>query len=94
VYKHANVSTSPPTLAPVEDDEQRIDHLRSHAAQLKGRPSAALAFAVAYVLVISDMELAPEEGVLLETLREALGLDEDRASDLSALVGAALTPAE
>lgn len=92
VYKHAKLDSSAPTLAPVDDDEQRIEHLRSHAAQLAGKPSAALAFAVAYVLVIADLELAPEEGALLDTLREALGLDEDRAEDLTAAVGAAITP--
>ncbi|MFN0249962.1 MAG: hypothetical protein ACKV2T_23970 [Kofleriaceae bacterium] len=92
VYRHANVETTAPTLAPVTDDEQRIDHLRSHAAQLAGKPSASLAFALAYALVISDMDIAPEEGLMLETLREALGLDEDRANDLSSAVGMAVTP--
>jgi len=92
IYRHANVSTSAPSLAPVDDDEQRIDHIRSHAAQLAGKPSASLAFAIAYALMIADMDLAPEEGTLLETLREALGLSEDRAEDLSAAVGMAVTP--
>jgi hypothetical protein len=94
VYRHANVETTPPTLAAIADDEQRIDHLRSHAAQLAGKPSAHLAFALAYALVISDMDIAPEEGVMLDTLREALGLDEDRANDLSSAVGMAVTPEE
>lgn len=92
VYRHANVETTAPTLAPIADDEQRIEHLRSHAAQLAGKPSASLAFALAYALVISDMDIAPEEGVMLDTLREALGLDEDRANDLSSAVGMAITP--
>lgn len=92
VYGHANVETTAPTLAPVSDDEQRVEHLRSHAAQLAGKPSASLAFALAYALTIADMDLAPEEGALLETLREALGLDEDRAGDLSSAVGLAVTP--
>jgi hypothetical protein len=94
VYRHANVETTPPTLAAIADDEQRIDHLRSHAAQLAGKPAAHLAFALAYALVISDMDIAPEEGVMLDTLREALGLDEDRANDLSSAVGMAVTPDE
>lgn len=94
VYRHANMSTTAPTLAPVDDDEQRVDHMRSHAAQLAGKPSASLAFALAYAMMISDMDLAPEEGTMLDTLREALGLDEDRAQDLSAAVGMAVTPDE
>jgi hypothetical protein len=92
VYRHANVETTAPTLAAITDDEQRIEHLRSHAAQLAGKPSASLAFALAYALVISDMDIAPEEGVMLDTLREALGLSEDRANDLSSAVGMAVTP--
>lgn len=95
VYGHANLETSASTLTPVDDEEQRIEHLRSHAAQLAQKPAAAaLAFSLAYALVISDMDLAPEEGVMLETLREALGLSEDRAQDLSAAVGMAVTPEE
>lgn len=94
VYAHANVSTSAPTLPPIDDDEQRVEHLRSHAAQLAGKPSAGLAFAIAYALTIADMDLAPEEGDLLDALREALGLDDERAEDLSAAVGMAVTPEE
>ena len=94
VYNHANVRTAVPVLAPVDDDELRMDHLQSHAAQLRGKPAAALAFALAYALVISDLQLAPEEGALLEALREALGLDEDRAEELASTIGAALTPEE
>ncbi len=92
VYRHANVETTAPTLPAIPDEDQRIDHLRSHAAQLAGKPSASLAFALAYALVISDMDVAPAEGALLDTLREALGLDEDRANDLSSAVGMAVTP--
>lgn len=92
VYRHANITTTAPTLAPIADEDQRVDHLRSHAAQLAGKPSASLAFALAYALTIADMDLAPEEGAMLDTLREALGLDEDRAGDLSSAVGMAVTP--
>lgn len=94
VYKHAKLSTTVPELGPVDDDDAREDHLRSHAGQLVGKPSAALAFAIAYILVISDLELAPEESDLLDVLREALGIDEDTAGELSATVAEAITPAE
>lgn len=94
IYVHANVATTPPSLGPVEDAEQRIDHLKSHAAQLKGKASAALAYAVAYILAISDMDLDPDEGLMLEILREALGLDEEKADDLLPVVSEFLTPPE
>ena len=95
VYKQARVETTPPSLGPVDDEEQRMEHLQSHAAQLKSSPgAAALAFAVAYVLTIADLDLAPEEGELLEVLGEALGLDVEKADDLVAIVGEAITPSE
>ncbi|MDB4961215.1 MAG: hypothetical protein JWP01_1214 [Myxococcales bacterium] len=92
LYAHAEVETSPPTIGPVEDEEQRLDHLRSHAAQLKGKSSGALAYAVAYVLAVSDMEIAPSESDALEILREALGLDEAKAEDMLPAVSALLAP--
>jgi len=94
IYEHANVKTTPPTLGPVEDAEARIDHLRTHAAQLQGKASAALAYSVAYILAISDMDLDPEEGELLDILREALGLDEEKAEDLLPIVSELITPPE
>jgi tellurite resistance protein len=94
IYQHANVKTTPPTLGPVEDADQRLDHLRSHAAQLQGKASAALAYAVAYILAISDMDLDPDEGEMLDVLCEALGLDEEKADDLLPVVSELLTPVE
>ena len=94
IYEHANVKTTPPTLGPVEDAEARIDHLRTHAAQLQGKASAALAYSVAYILAISDMDLDPEEGELLDILRDALGLDEEKADDLLPIVSELITPPE
>lgn len=94
VYDHARIATAIPMMTPVDNEELRMDHLQTHAAQLRGKPAAGLAFACAYALVISDMHLAPEEGAFLESLREALGLDEDRAEELTSVIGVALTPEE
>ena len=94
IYQHANVATTPPTLGPVEDPERRLDHLRSHATQLQGKASAALAYSVAYILAISDLDLSPDEGEMLEVLREALGLDEEKAEDLLPVVSELITPRE
>lgn len=94
VYNHAKLDTAMPVMVPVDNDDLRMDKLQSHAAQLKGKPAAGLAFALAYALAIADLHMAPEEGSLLDALREALGLDEDRAEELAAVIGAALTPEE
>ena len=94
VYAHAKLATTPPTYAPLDDDDQRIDHLRTHAAQLHGKPAGALAYAIAYILTIADLDLAPAEGDFIEILREALALDEDKSDELIAAVSEIITPAE
>lgn len=94
VYAHAKLKTTAPTLGPVDDEEQRIEHLQSHAAQLRGTPAAALAYSIAYVLTIADLDLAPEEGELLDLLVEALGINPERGDDLTAAVAEAITPTD
>lgn len=94
VYTHANIATSPPSYAPLDDDEQRLDHMRNHAAQLAGKPSAALAYSVAYILSIVDLAFAPEEGDFIEALREALALDTEKSDELVSAVSEIVTPAE
>ncbi len=94
VYAHAKVATTPPTFHPLEDPEQRRDLIKSTAAQLVGKPTAQLAYALAYILAISDLDLAPEEGELLDDLVDALELDPDKADDLIVAVTEIITPAE
>lgn len=94
VYAHANAATTPPTFQPIEDPEQRSDLIASHAAQLAGTPSAQLAYALAYILAIADLDLAPEEGELIEELGEALGIDPDKADELIVSVTEIITPDE
>ena len=94
VYAHAKVATTPPAFQPFDDAEQRRDLIKSHAAQLAGKPAAALAYALAYILAISDLDLAPEEGEFIEDLGDALGLEGDRADDLIVAVTEIITPAE
>jgi tellurite resistance protein len=94
VYAHAKLSTTPPSFHPLDDPEQRRDLIHSTAAQLAGKPSAGLAYSLAYILAISDLDLAPEEGELLEDLCDALGIDADRADDLIVSVTEIITPAE
>lgn len=94
VYAHANAATTPPTFRPLDDPEQRRDLINSHAAQLAGKPSAALAYALAYILAIADLDLAPEEGEFIEELGDALGIDPDRADELIVSITEIITPDE
>lgn len=94
VYAHAKLQTSPPAFQPFTDPDQRLDLIKSHAAQLAGKPAAGLAYVLAYVLTIADLELAPAEGEFIDDLGEALGLDSDRADALITATTELLTPAE
>ena len=92
VYGHAKLDTTPPDFKPLDDREQRRDHIKSSAAQLAGKPSAGLAYALAYILAVSDFDLAPEEGELLEDLADALEIDPDKADELIATTTEVITP--
>lgn len=92
VYELAGLSDTPtPTFAVDEDDEERI---RSLAAQLSTPQSRELAYATCHLLSIIDVQIQPAEDDFLTSLREALGLSEDRAEELAATLGEAVTPTE
>ncbi|MCE9579149.1 MAG: hypothetical protein K8W52_38860 [Deltaproteobacteria bacterium] len=94
VYATARLDTAPPTLAPLADGAARLELVQTHAAQLRGTPAAALAYALAFAIVIADLELAPPESELLEALRTGLGLEEDAADEIATAVASIATPAE
>ena len=94
VYAHANVVTTAATFQPLDDPEQRRELIKSHAAQLAGKPSASLAYVLAYILAIADLDLAPEESEFIEDLGDALGIDPDRADELIVSITDIITPDE
>ena len=92
VYELAGLTDTPtPTFAVDEDDADRVVSL---ATKLSSPQSRELAYAVAHVLSIVDVQIAPEEDEFLESLRTALAIGEDRADELAAQMGAAITPAD
>ena len=78
-----------PTFAVADDDTERLIAL---AGKLHDVASRELAYTVAHLLTISDVAIAPEEDDLLVELRTALEIAEDRAEELAATIGAAVTP--
>ena len=90
VYEMAGLSETPtPTFASDLEDDVRIKAL---AGELETTEAKELSYCVAYLLAVSDIALAPEEDAYVEQLRLALGLAEDRADELAAMMGAAITP--
>src|SRR4051812_19061971 len=90
LYALAGLAETPtPTFASDLEDDERI---KSLADELETEHSKELAYCVAYLLAVSDIALAPEEDAYVEKLRTALGMTEDRADELAAQMGAAITP--
>lgn len=92
VFELAGIADAPtPTFAVDEDDRERAISL---AKQLSTTAAKELAYAVSYVIVVADVELEPAESSLLDDLRDALGLSDDRAAELAEKIAAAITPGE
>lgn len=90
VYALAGLKDSPtPTFAADEDDAERVVSL---AAQLSSPQARELAYAVAHLLSIVDVQIQPEEDDFLTGLATALQIDEERAEELASQLGAAITP--
>lgn len=86
-------SSSVPVLSPLPiDAEERRARIASLASQLAAPRARELAFVAAYLLIASDLELAPVESELLDGLRRAFELDAARADELLAEASALVTP--
>jgi len=87
----ANVEVAAPGVR-ATDDYERLEQIRKLGAQLSGTPARELAYALAYAVSISDLDLAPAETELLADLAVALGIPDDRAAELAAMVAESVTP--
>ncbi len=74
------------------DDEERRWRIEELAGQLTSRRARELAYVYAYLLVVSDLQLARVEGRFLEDLQRALAIDDDRAAELAATSAEHVTP--
>jgi hypothetical protein len=82
-----------PLLSPIPtDDEERAAQLAALVQQLPTTGTRDLAFALAYLMIVSDLELAPIEDALLHPLQRALTIPPVRASRLLDAVGRIVTP--
>lgn len=82
-----------PLLSPIPtDDEERAAQIAALVRQLPTTGARDLAFALAYLMIVSDLELAPVEDALLQQLQRALTIPPERASRLLDAVGRIVTP--
>jgi hypothetical protein len=82
-----------PLLSPLPtDDEERAARIAQLVPQLATTGARDLAFALAYLVIVADLELAPIEGSLLHQLQRALTIPDDRARWLVEAVAEIVTP--
>ena len=74
------------------DDYERLEKIREIGAQLTTPQTRELAYAIAYAVTISDLELAPAETEFLADLAVAVGITDDRSGELAVAVAQAVTP--
>lgn len=75
------------------DAYERVDAIRQLGGKLSTAGSRELAYAIAYAVTISDMDLAPEEIRLLSNIALSLQIADQRAAEIAELTAAAVTPA-
>jgi hypothetical protein len=84
-----------PLPSPVPtDDEERAAWIAVLARQLVTRAARDLAFVLAYLVIVVDLELAPVESALLEQLQHALAIPRLLADDLIETTSRIVTPGE
>ena len=74
------------------DDLERLEKIREIGAQLSTTGTRELAYMLAYVVSVSDLELAPAESEFLADLAVALGISDARADELASQCAQAVTP--
>lgn len=84
--------TAPAEADLPRDAGERTTQLADIASVLVGKPSAALGYVVAYLMTISDLDVAPVEATFVEDAGEALDIDRDHGDELIATVGELVTP--
>ena len=89
VFELAGLSDVPTPTFFDEDDDERLENL---AKSLVTREARELAYAVAHLLSIVDVQIQPEEEAFLQHLAEALAITEDRAEELALQTSEAITP--
>jgi len=90
VYGFAGLEETPtPTFAAVDDE---ADRLAAIAARLTTTGARELAYGVAHLLSIIDVQIHPEEDAFLTSVRAALQLGDDRADEIAAQLAEAITP--
>jgi hypothetical protein len=74
---------------PRGDDDRKV-RLADGAGKLGTQAVKDLAYAVSYLITIADLAIQPEEDAYLSALQDALGITDDRQSEIAAAVSGAI----
>ncbi len=73
-------------IPPLPDEDARLHWLGALASELETRGARELAFVLAFLVSVADLDLNALEMSSLEELQRVLGVDEQRATDLVVFV--------
>lgn len=83
IYSHVGLKPGEVSaIGKLHDYDARMSWLRALAAGLESRSARELAFAMAFLVAVSDLELRYAEHESLEELQLVLGVDHRRATDI------------
>lgn len=74
------------------DPEERASLLAAMRQRMTSPGTRELAFALAYLVIVADLELAPIEMDLLDAMQHDLGIARERAAQLVELASVLVTP--
>ena len=75
-------TVKPLSVVPL-DEEERVNALAQCARPLVARGARELAYGIAYLVIVADLELDPVETRFLEDIRVILDIDPQRAAELA-----------
>ena len=90
VYFMAGLNETPSPAFPDDDPYETDQRIAGLAAKLSTPESRDLAYAVAHLLTVIDIQIAREEEAFLEKLRTALAISDDHAEELALKLGQAI----
>ena len=73
-------------------DDDRETRMLAYADRMRTAPVRELGYAIAYVLTIADLDIAPDEDTFLAALQQALAISDDRQGEIAELVNDAIAP--
>ena len=80
-------------LSPVPmDDEERATKIVELADRLPSPEARELAYVLAHLAIVGDLQIAPIESRFMRDLRDAFGIDPERAAELVQRADVRVTP--